>query len=201
MDTSGLDKAIFSTTPVTATVSVEFFFRNLRRAGTLKNNSSTITVVPGAHPVSVTLTTLPPSQDKRAPNSASATLEKMRTRDTADMAARASPRKPRVAMPSRSFASRILLVAWRSTATGRSSASMPHPLSETRMKDTPPFWISTVMEVAPASRAFSISSLTTEAGRSTTSPAAIRLATSKLSTLIFPISDLRSHHRIIFFHS
>ena len=34
------------------------------------------------------------------------------------------------------------------------------------------------MEVLPASTAFSISSLTTEAGRSTTSPAAILLATS-----------------------
>ena len=54
---------------------------------------------------------------------------------------------------------------------------MPLPLSATRMRDMPPFWISTVTEVAPASMAFSTSSFTTEAGRSTTSPAAMRSAT------------------------
>ena len=41
----------------------------------------------------------------------------------------------------------------------------------------PPRWISTVTAVAPASMAFSVSSFTALAGRSTTSPAAIRSAT------------------------
>ena len=41
----------------------------------------------------------------------------------------------------------------------------------------PPRWISTVTAVDPASTAFSNSSFTTEAGRSTTSPAAIKSAT------------------------
>src|SRR3990172_6478629 len=55
---------------------------------------------------------------------------------------------------------------------------MPQPSSLTRMESMPPPLTSTAMREAPASRAFSMSSLTTEAGRSTTSPAAIRAATS-----------------------
>ena len=70
------------------------------------------------------------------------------------------------------------------------------------MKETPPFWISTVTAVAPASSAFSSSSLTTDAGRSTTSPAAIRFATSKPSTLIFPMrSSLPFRYPSSFFQS
>jgi hypothetical protein len=45
-----------------------------------------------------------------------------------------------------------------------------------RISFAPPFSISTSMRVAPASRLFSTSSLTTDAGRSTTSPAAIWFA-------------------------
>ncbi|VTR69466.1 hypothetical protein DESC_740205 [Desulfosarcina cetonica] len=52
---------------------------------------------------------------------------------------------------------------------------MPWPLSATRISLRPPCSISTMMRVLPASMAFSTSSLTTEAGRSTTSPAAILL--------------------------
>ncbi len=50
------------------------------------------------------------------------------------------------------------------------------------------------MRVAPASIEFSISSLTTEAGRSTTSPAAILLATCSESTWIRPMAGSRSRH-------
>ena len=57
---------------------------------------------------------------------------------------------------------------------------MPEPLSETETSRRPPAVIVTSMRVAPASSAFSISSFTTDAGRSTTSPAAILLATSSL---------------------
>ena len=73
----------------------------------------------------------------------------------------------------KSSAERILLVEWRRKAAGMSSISMPQPLSVTRIKEMPPSRISTVMEVAPASMAFSRSSFTMEAGRSITSPAAI----------------------------
>ena len=80
-------------------------------------------------------------------------------------------------MASRSYSERILLVAWRRKAVSASLSAMPQPLSVTRIRVIPPFWISTVTAVAPASMAFSTSSLTTLAGRSTTSPAAIRSAT------------------------
>ncbi len=67
----------------------------------------------------------------------------------------------------------ILLVAKRATASGRSSRSMPEPSSATRSRRTPPSDSSTAIDWAPASRLFSSSSLRAEAGRSTTSPAAI----------------------------
>ena len=50
---------------------------------------------------------------------------------------------------------------------------MPSPSSLTRIRLFPPSSISTRIARAPASSAFSTSSFTTEAGRSTTSPAAI----------------------------
>ena len=62
-------------------------------------------------------------------------------------------------------------------AVGSSWGAMPQPSSVTRIRAMPPERISTVTAAAPASMAFSMSSLTTLAGRSTTSPAAIRSAT------------------------
>ena len=50
----------------------------------------------------------------------------------------ASPRKPSVAMESRSFTSRSLLVAWRSKASMASSRSMPQPSSAMRISRRPP---------------------------------------------------------------
>ena len=101
----------------------------------------------------------------------------MSTRLTAEMAARASPRKPRVPIFPRSSSQRSLLVAWRKKAVGSSSGAMPQPLSVTRIRPMPPRWISTTTAEAPASMVFSTSSFTTLAGRSTTSPAAMRSAT------------------------
>ena len=49
----------------------------------------------------------------------------------------ASPRKPSVAMESRSLTSLSLLVAWRSKASRASSRSMPQPSSATRMQAAP----------------------------------------------------------------
>ena len=62
---------------------------------------------------------------------------------------------------------------------------MPSPLSVTRM-DEPPFSRSTVTSVAPASRAFSSSSLTMDAGLSTTSPAAMQLVSVSGRMTILP---------------
>ena len=68
-----------------------------------------------------------------------------RGRETEAMAASASPRNPRVRMELRSAAVWIFEVECRVMAGTRSSFSMPHPLSETRMKETPPRWISQVI--------------------------------------------------------
>src|SRR5690625_1127772 len=99
-------------------------------------------------------------------------------RDTDATEASASPRKPMVATCSRSSKLAILLVACEASANGKSSATMPPPSSRTRIKREPPASISTSMRVLPASRLFSTSSLTTDAGRSMTSPAAIWLTRS-----------------------
>ena len=150
---------------------------NFSLAGVLKNRSRTAMVVPLGQPASSWLTTTPASTVRDVPRSASSVRVSSSTRDTAEMAARASPRKPRVPMASRSYSVAILEVAWRKKAVAAWSAGMPQPSSVTRIRDIPPWAISTVTAPAPASMAFSISSLTTLAGRSTTSPAAIRSAT------------------------
>ena len=80
------------------------------------------------------------------------------------MAGSASPRKPKVATPTRSAALRTLLVAWRSSASTASSRPMPLPSSLTWISVLPPFSSSTRTCRAPASSAFSTSSFTTEAG-------------------------------------
>jgi len=63
-------------------------------------------------------------------------------------------------------------------ATGSSSADRPQPSSATRIRVRPPPCASTSIRVAPASMALSTSSLMALAGRSTTSPAAMRLTVS-----------------------
>src|SRR5512145_3109882 len=63
---------------------------------------------------------------------------------------------------------------------------MPSPSSRTLMRSSPPARSSTSTRRAPASSAFSTSSLTTAAGRSITSPAAICPCTAGGRTAIFP---------------
>ena len=86
---------------------------------------------------------------------------------------KASPRNPKLPMVNKSSTDRILLVECRKKARGISSLLIPAPLSVIRINEIPPSLISAVIAFAPASIAFSINSFTTEAGRSTTSPAAI----------------------------
>ena len=90
-------------------------------------------VVPSGHPASCTRPGTPPSRDREAPAWAPFCRVNTSMRLTAAMAARASPRKPRVPMAPRSAAVRSLLVAWRRKAVGRSPGAMPQPLSATRM--------------------------------------------------------------------
>ena len=68
----------------------------------------------------------------------------------------------------------IFDVACRSTASARSASSSPCPSSTTRMSRRPPASIVTSIDFAPASSAFSTNSLIAAAGRSITSPAAMR---------------------------
>ena len=149
-------------------------------------------VVPWGQPASSTWPGTPPSTVRDAPRGASAVQVSTSMRDTAHMAARASPRKPRVPMASRSRAEWSLLVAWRRKAVFSCPAGMPLPSSVTRRKVMPPWAISTVTMEAPASTAFSISSLAALAGRSTTSPAAIKSATcgsnTAISGMMYPFS-------------
>ena len=88
-----------------------------------------------------------------------------------------------------------MLVAWRRKHTPASSGAMPEPSSATRMNVSPPRSIESVTFFAPASTEFSSSSLTTEAGRSTTSPAAMRSATCGGSMFIKGIWGLPSEFR------
>ena len=122
--------------------------------------------------------TLPASTRILTPKSSDAARVSRSILLTELMAASASPRKPMVEMPPRSSAQEIFEVAWRRNAVGASSLDMPQPSSVTRINVTPPFLISTVIFFAPASTAFSTSSLMTDAGRSTTSPAAIMSASA-----------------------
>ena len=114
-----------------------------------------------------------PSTDTAKAFSSSAVLDVKVSLDTDAIEAKASPRKPKVVIEFKSSDVEILEVACGASAKGNSSLTMPLPLSRTRTKTLPAFLISQRMEVPPASTAFSNNSLTTEAGRSTTSPAAI----------------------------
>jgi len=108
---------------------------------------------------------------------------------TAAMLARASPRKPRVWILVRSSTVAILLVAYRSKARRRSSRFIPSPLSTTSHNVLPPLRITTIISSAPASMLFSTNSLTIEAGRWTTSPAAILFVRFSDSIFIFDINS------------
>ena len=100
------------------------------------------------------------------------------SRETAKMAGNASPRNPSVPMASRSASVRSFDVACRSSASKQSSGVIPRPSSVTATSCRPAPRTATSMRVAPASRLFSTSSLTMDAGRSITSPAAILLTTA-----------------------
>ena len=190
IEISGRDIAVFSATPATARASEESFFRNFLLAGIFEKRFSTITVVPFLRAASEISVTLPYSALSMCPKRSSFFFDIIRILDTDEIAASASPLKPSVTIPSRSAAECILLVAWRMILTGRSSPDIPQPLSVTRINDTPPRFISTVISSAPESIAFSRSSFTQEEGRSTTSPAAIIFATRMSSTFIIPIQSI-----------
>ncbi len=152
--------------------SVCSLFRNLRRAGVLKYSSRTSIVVP-TEPAAGDSTPVCASIFIACAASAVRLVIDISATDAID--ASASPRKPSVATASSSSSERILLVAWRISASASSSGGIPQPSSVIEMRLTPPSSSTMRSVVAPASIAFSSNSLTTDAGRSTTSPAAIWL--------------------------
>jgi hypothetical protein len=186
--TSGRLRASDSTTVQTAVASALTVPRKPLRTGRFRNRSRASTVVPRGCAADVDSTTSPAKIRTRAPRESRVPcLRVMSVRsETAPMACSASPRKPKEATLARSSAVRILLVACSVTARPASSGDIPEPSSLTRIREIPPSSISTSILLAPASREFSINSLTAEAGRSMTSPAAILCATSGESTRTSP---------------
>ena len=138
-----------------------------------------MTVVPGGPGAGRADAAWSPSTSIRPASGASGGRETTDIRLTDASDARASPRKPSVAIASRSAVVSILLVACGATAIASSSKAIPATVvrhadqvaSATLDLDFDPR--------RPRHRSrFSTSSLTTLAGRSTTSPAAIWFTTS-----------------------
>ncbi len=171
------ESAAFVTAAATARASASGEARNLRRAGVLEKRSSTSTSVPRGRAATSSETGPPHSIFSRIASGDVPSEVVSVSVETEAIEGRASPRNPKVATFSKSASVEIFDVAWRSRLSRASSADMPDPSSRTRIRSMPPPSTSTSMREAPASRAFSTSSLTADAGRSTTSPAAMRSMT------------------------
>ncbi len=168
--------------------STDLDLRCFLLAGTLKNSSSTATSVPGGQPAGDTESIRPPVSRTSVPSSVPCSRVLITILDTDAIEDKASPLNPYVESLSRSSIAAILLVACLSKAARASSLDIPAPSSLTSIDRLPPSSTETVTAVAPASSAFSTSSLTTDAGLSTTSPAAILLMVASSRTVILPVS-------------
>ncbi len=146
-------------------VSTLSLFRNFRLAGTLKKRFFTIMLEPGSHSDGSCISTLDAFITSRVPIWSSAVRVFSSICAMAQMEGRASPRNPIVCNVNRSSACAIFEVAWRSKAIRASVSVMPLPLSTTWISVRPASRMNMRMSVAPASTAFSTSSLITEAGR------------------------------------
>ena len=154
-----------------AVFSARSLFINLSRAGVAKNRSRTSMTVPGFVARGRTSDTVPPVTEISKPFSEPGTRLRMLSLETDPIEGNASPRNPSELMSSNR--SSIFEVQCRSIARRNSSLVIPQPLSMTRINALPPDAVAISIRVAPASIAFSTSSLITLEGRSTTSPAAI----------------------------
>ena len=176
--TSGCAIASRLTTSDTAMFSERSDFRNLRRAGVAENRSRTSTREPAI-------------QRRRSDRLLAAAIDDdfeavacaVLARGDRQVADRADRRERLAAKPERSgcrAGRRLAVSMWRGARRRDRgwSRSIPWPSSVTRMSDRPPAAVTMSISRAPASMAFSTSSLTTLAGRSITSPAAMRLTVS-----------------------
>ena len=173
---------------MTCDASVASPRKNFSRAGTFASSSVISTVVPAAAPTSLTLSTRPATTTIRVAARSCARRVVTTSRDTLAIDGSASPRNPIVAIPQRSSTPRIFEVACAVSASRASAGLIPQPSSVTRTRLRPPAAVSIAIVRAPASSALSTSSLTTLAGRSITSPAAIWSITSAGNTRITSIS-------------
>ncbi len=144
-----------------------------RLTGTFSKRATARTRVPAGADAGSIGPALSACARTRAPVARPGGRDTISRRETAAIEASPSPRNPSVAMDSRSADAVSLLVACRRTASASSSGEMPAPSSATSIASRPPRSISTMTRVAPASTAFSTSSLTMDAGLSMISPAAI----------------------------
>ena len=161
----GLAKTTRSNSVMMLRNSVSFDLRNFRRAGTLKKRFLTEKMAPSGQASGAMSISSEPSIVRRVPNSVPRARVRSSTCATAAMEGSASPRKPIVRSEKRSSAAAIFEVACRSKAMRASVSDMPLPSSITWISARPASLMWTVMCMAPASTAFSISSFTTEAGR------------------------------------
>ena len=171
------------------TVSVDL--SEIRKTEASSSNLIIIISCSAARNASSSFTLTHASTTTLYPVSCSAVFDTNSTFATAAILANASPLNPIDVTLFKSSADLILLVACLSNAISKSSCAIPLPLSLTFIKEIPPFFISTVIDVAPASIEFSTISFTTEAGLSITSPAAILFIVKSSSNTIFPIFILR----------
>ena len=111
--------------------STESFFKNFRRAGTLKNRFLTIILVPGLQASGCWLSTFDPFMTILVPMVSSLRIVRRSTWAMAAIEASASPLNPIVCSANKSAASFIFEVAWRSNANRASVVDMPLPLSIT----------------------------------------------------------------------
>ncbi len=173
--TPGLGKARRVSCSVMWPDSVLVVLRNFRRAGVLKNKSRMVTVVPVEAAQGTGSLRLSPLAETSHPSCWPAWRVRIWAWEMLAIDAKASPRKPIVLMLNRSSSPESLLVACGLNARAASARPIPQPSSATWINLLPPSSIDTSTREAPESRAFSTSSLTTLAGRSITSPAAILL--------------------------
>ena len=158
-------------------------FKYALRAGTLKNKSLISMEVPRAAPVPSSFKNFPPSTTSKLPTSEASLVINV-TCAISEMLASASPLNPREPMAKISFTSTIFDVACRVKQSLASSLFIPTPLSTILILERPAPSIVISIEFAFASMEFSINSLTTEAGRSITSPAAILFISDSGNTLM-----------------
>ena len=169
--------------------STLFDFKKFLLAGILKKRFFTEILVPISLTVDLLCFKSLPWTSISVANSTPGCLVIKLTCETAEILANASPLKPLDLILNKSSAFEILEVVCLSKQIDASFFDIPIPLSITWINVFPASFILILITVALASIAFSRSSLTTEAGLWTTSPAAIWLATLSGSILIISFTN------------